>query len=282
MKQQSKNVNMNNIRHSLAHVLAMAVLKKYPETKLGIGPVIENGFYYDFDFKNPISDKDIAGIEKEMKRIIGDKISFIKKIVSKIEARGLFKNEPYKLELIEELSKQKGEKISTYTSGVFVDLCAGPHVANTKQMNPDGLKLTHIAGAYWKGSEKNKMLTRIYGLAFSTKKELDEHLKFIEEAQKRDHRKLGRELDLFHIDDLVGLGLPLWHPKGALLWRMIEEFWYKKHLENGYGLVRTPHIGNKNLWAMSGHWGFYNKSMYPPLDAGQTLEEKQQDKKAEV
>jgi threonyl-tRNA synthetase len=155
-------------------------------------------------------------------------------------------------------------------------------VDSTKEIDPEAFKLTHIAGAYWRGSEKNRMLTRIYGLAFESKEKLDEYLKNIEEAKKRDHRKLGKELDLFHIDELVGLGLPLWHPKGALLWRVIEDFWYKEHLKNGYDLVRTPHIGNRVLWETSGHWGFYNKSMYPPMEAGQSLEERQQNKKAET
>ncbi len=164
---------------------------------------------------------------------------------------------------------------------MFFDLCRGGHVENTKEIDPDTFMLERIAGAYWRGDEKNKMLTRIYGLAFETKKELDDYLARQEEARKRDHRKIGKDLDLFHTDEMVGLGLPLWHPKGALLWRVIEDFWYKEHLKNGYDLVRTPHIGNRVLWEKSGHWGFYNKSMYPPMEAGQSLEEKQQDKKAE-
>ncbi len=179
-------------------------------------------------------------------------------------------------------TSQKLKSVSIYQSGNFIDLCKGPHIQNTKEINPDAFKLTRIAGAYWKGDEKNPMLTRIYGVAFETKKELDDYLKKLEEAGERDHRKLGRELNLFHIDETVGLGLPLWHPKGALLWRIIEEFWYKKHLENGYELVRTPHIGSRILWETSGHWGFFNKSMYPPLEIGQTLEERQQNKKTEI
>jgi threonyl-tRNA synthetase len=162
-------------------------------------------------------------------------------------------------------------------------LCRGGHLENpSKEIKPDSFKLDRVAGAYWRGNEKNKMLTRIYGLAFETKKDLEEYIKKREEAKKRDHRKLGKEFDLFHIDEMVGLGLPLWHPKGALLWRIIEDFWYKKHLENGYDLVRSPHIGNKVLWETSGHWGFYNSSMYPPLEVGQTLEERQDNKKVEI
>jgi threonyl-tRNA synthetase len=155
----------------------------------------------------------------------------------------------------------------------------GPHIKNTKEVNVNAFKLTKIAGAYWKGNEKNKMLTRIYGLAFETKKELTDYLNMLTEAEKRDHRVLGQKLDLFHIDELVGLGLPLWHPKGAILWRLIEDFWYQQHLKNGYELVKTPHIGNRILWETSGHWGFYNASMYPPIEIGQTLEEKQKREK---
>jgi len=264
---------MHKIRHSLSHLLAMAVLEKYPKTKLAIGPVIENGFYYDFDLPAPLSDKDLPALEKRMKDLIKKRISFKKTTITPPQARNLFPiSNIYKHELVEELIREK-KSLSTYTSGSFEDLCSGPHVANTKEINPDAFKLTHLAGAYWRGSEKNKMLTRVYGVAFETKQELETYLKNQEEAAKRDHRKLGQELDLFHLDEKVGLGLPLWHPKGALLWRIIEDFWYKKHLEGGYDLVRTPHIGSRALWETSGHWNFYSNSMYPPLEAGQTLEE---------
>ncbi|MDD4531303.1 MAG: threonine--tRNA ligase, partial [Candidatus Pacebacteria bacterium] len=167
------------------------------------------------------------------------------------------------------------EKVSIYESGDFVDLCKGPHVKSTKEIDPKAFKLQKLAGAYWKGSEQNKMLTRIYGLAFESEAKLEEYVKMMEEAEKRDHRKLGKELDLFHTEEDVGIGLILWHPKGAMLWRLIEDFWFKKHLENGYELVRTPHIGNRRLWEKSGHWGFYSGSMYPPLEVGQSLEELQ-------
>ncbi len=274
-----KHNKIDEIRHSLSHLLAAAVLKKYPKTKVGIGPVIENGFYYDFLFIKPISDADLIELEKEMRRLIAQKLDFKSEKINALKAKKLFAGQKFKLELIKELQKEKSP-ISIYRTGdVFMDLCKGPHVKNTSEINMEGFKLTHLAGAYWRGNEKNPMLTRIYGLAFNSKKELDEHLRILEEAKKRDHRKLGKELDLYHIDEKVGLGLPLWHPKGAILWRVIEDFWYKEHLKNGYELVRTPHIGNKTLWETSGHWGFYNSSMYPPLEIGQTLEERQKKEK---
>ncbi len=290
---QSKQIF--KVRHSLSHLLATAVLEQYPKTKLAIGPVIENGFYYDVDTdKHGLNDADLSELEKRVKELVKQKLEFKKEAVTYAQAKKIFADQPYKLELIEELKKNKKPitiyttygKTDQYTSAsrahksvLFVDLCSGPHIKNTSEINPDAFKLTHLAGAYWRGDEKNKMLTRIYGVAFATKQELETYLHNIEEAEKRDHRKLGKELDLFHVDDEVGLGLPLWHPKGALLWRIVEEFWYKEHLKNGYDLVRTPHIGSRHLWETSGHWGFYNKSMYPPLEVGQTLEELQQKKK---
>jgi len=278
-KQIKEEVNMDEVRHSLSHLLAAVVLKKYPGTKLGIGPTIENGFYYDFLLPAPISDADLLDLQKEMKKLVAQKLDFTSEEITVAKAKKLFTDQNFKLELIEELEKAKSPISLYHTSDIFTDLCKGPHVKNTSEINMEGFKLTHIAGAYWKGSEKNPMLTRIYGLAFANKKELDEYLKIVEEAKKRDHRKLGKELDLFHLDEKVGLGLPLWHPKGAILWRVIEDFWYKEHLRNGYQLVRSPHIGNKTLWETSGHWGFYNSSMYPPMEAGQTLEERQKNEK---
>jgi threonyl-tRNA synthetase len=162
-----------------------------------------------------------------------------------------------------------------------VDLCRGPHVESTRQINPAALKLLKVAGAYWRGDENRPMLQRIYGTVWQTKDELDSYLYRLAEAEKRDHRKLGKELDLFHIDDEVGMGLVLWHPKGALLWRVIEDFWFKEHLKNGYELVRSPHIGNRRLWEKSGHWGFYSSSMYPPLEAGQSLEDEELERKVD-
>jgi threonyl-tRNA synthetase len=268
--------NIEKIRHSLSHILASVVLEFWPKTKLGMGPAIENGFYYDFQFQKPLEEKDLEKIEQRMKELISQKIKFEKQNITKRKAKKLFAIQPYKLELIKDLP---GDNVSIYTNGDFVDLCKGPHIKSTKEITPNTFKLSKIAGAYWKGNEKNKMLTRIYGLAFETEKELMDYLNMLQEAEKRDHRALGQKLDLFHIDEIVGLGLPLWHPKGAILWRLIEDFWYQQHLKNGYDLVRTPHIGNKILWETSGHWGFYNASMYPPIEIGQTLEEKQKKEK---
>ena len=277
----SKEEKIEKIRHSLSHLMSMAVQEMYPSVGLGVGPTIENGFYQDYDLPEVITPEILPKLEKRMRELIKQDIKFEQHDMDFDEALELYKNDPYKTELINDL-KEAGEKnVSFYKSGNFDNLCAGPHVKSTKEIDPEAFKLTQIAGAYWRGSEKNKMLTRIYGVAFESKKELDEYLNNLEEAKKRDHRKLGKELDLFHIDEMVGLGLPLWHPKGALLWRLIEDFWYNEHLKNGYDLVRTPHIGNRVLWETSGHWGFYNKSMYPPMEAGQSLEEKQQNKKAE-
>ena len=266
---------IEKIRHSLSHLLAASVQYFFPEVKFGIGPAIEKGFYYDFD-KVSLEEEDLEKIEGKMKELIAQNLIFDQKMISKEEARSLFKEQPYKLELIDKIEE---DAVSIYQIGNFIDLCKGPHVASTQEINPQGFKLQKIAGAYWQGDEKKPMLARIYGLAFETKAELDDYLNKQAEAEKRDHRKLGKELDLFHIDEEVGIGLILWHPKGAILWRIIEDFWFKQHLENGYELVRTPHIGNRKLWEHSGHWGFYSNSMYPPLEASQSLEELQQHNK---
>ncbi|MFH1472604.1 MAG: threonine--tRNA ligase [Nanoarchaeota archaeon] len=269
--------DIETLRHSASHILAAAVKKLYPNVKLGIGPAVADGFYYDFGKKEPFTPEDLARIEKSLQHIVKQNVKFEKIDVDFAEAKKMLKDEPYKLELLEEL-KSKGEKITFYKSGDFIDMCRGPHVASAGKIG--ALKLTKISSAYWKGDEKKDSMQRIYGVAFESREELDVHVKMIEEAEKRDHRKLGRELDLFHIDDMVGLGLPLWHPKGAMLWRVIEDFWYKQHIASGYSLVRTPHIGNKVLWETSGHWGFYNESMYSPLEVGQTLKENQEKKSA--
>ena len=249
------------IRHSLAHILASAVQELYPGTKFGIGPAIENGFYYDFELSKKIVPEDLPRIEKKMKEIIKQNISFKKKNVSKKEVKEIFKNQPYKLDLAKEL-----KKVSVYKSGDFVDLCKGPHIKSSKEILPGSFKLTRIAGAYWRGDEKNQMLTRIYGLAFENKEDLKDYLKKEAEAEKRDHRKIGKKLDLFSFDEQVGAGLPLWHPKGAMLLRIIENFWTEEHLKNGYGILRTPHIGSINLWKTSGHWDLYKENMYSPID----------------
>jgi threonyl-tRNA synthetase len=267
---------IENIRHSLAHLLAAAVLELWPDAKLAIGPVIENGFYYDFDFRdtntrmhtndtNIISEKDLIKIEEEMREILKTWDKFEEIEETEKTALKKYAGNPYKKEMIEELAA-KGEKITSCKSGDFVDLCRGGHVKSAKNIDPKAFKLTSIAGAYWRGSEKNKMLTRIYGVAFETKKELDKYLWQLEEAKKRDHRTLGKELDLFSISDDVGAGLVLWHPKGAATRIVIEDFSVREHLKNGYEWVFSPHIGRARLWEMSGHLGFYKENMYSPMD----------------
>ncbi len=260
MENKSK---IGEIRHSLAHLLAMAVQKKHPEIKLGIGPVIENGFYYDFDFSelnHSPSEDCLPKLENLIRELIKQDIAFEKEEISADKAREMFADQPYKLELIGELEKA-GEKISVYRSGDFVDLCAGPHIGSTKEINPDSFKLTKIAGAYWKGNEKNPMLTRIYGVAFETKEELDEYLKMLEEAEKRDHRKLGKELDLFSFHE-EGPGFPFWHPKGTILYNELENFIRNENKKRGYGEIKTPIILNKKLWETSGHWEKFRENMY--------------------
>lgn len=253
---------IETIRHSLAHILASAVQELYPGTKFGIGPAIENGFYYDFDLPKPISVNDLPKIEEKMKELIQKNIVFKKKIVEKEEAKKIFESQPYKLELIEEIPENT---VSIYESGNFIDLCAGPHVKSTKEINPNAFKLIKIAGAYWKGFEKNPMLTRIYGLAFKTEKELGDYLEREKEAEKRDHRVLGQKLELFLFDEEVGAGLPLWMPKGQILRKIIQDYLYEELKGEGYQWVVTPHIGNLNLWKTSGHWELYRENMYSPI-----------------
>ena len=264
--------DIENIRHSLAHLMAMAVLDMFPAAKLGIGPTIENGFYYDFDLPEKLTSEQLPKLEKSIKELIKKNIKFEREEISAQKAREIFSNQPFKLELIDELEKgtrpQTPErsyggqgKISIYKSGDFTDLCAGPHVESTKEINPDAFKLTKVAGAYWKGSEKNKMLTRIYGVAFETKQELDEYLKMMEEAEKRDHRKLGKELDLFSFHT-EGPGFPFWHPKGTILYNELKNFIRKENEKRGYGEVMTPMILSKELWVTSGHWDKFRDSMY--------------------
>ncbi len=236
-------------RHSLAHILASAIKKLYPEAKLGMGPAIENGFYYDFEFKGNISEKDLPKIEKRMKELIKKDLKFEEKKVSKKEAEKIFEKEPYKKELIEE-SK---DEIRLYESGDFTDLCKGPHVDSSKEINTEAFQLTRIAGAYWKGEEKNKMLTRIYGVAFETEKELKEYLKKVKEAKERDHRKIGKQLDLFCFSDLVGPGLPMYTPKGTLLIDLLRNKVESICREHGFEKVITPHLAKIELYEKSGH-----------------------------
>lgn len=268
---------IETIRHSLAHIMAASVQELFPGTKFGIGPAIEQGFYYDFQFakirdingqiggNSRVTDEDLPKIEEKMRELIKQDIKFEKRIVSKKEAKEIFKEQPYKLELVNEKLKTKNEKLTVYKSGKFIDLCRGPHVKSTKEISADSFKLTKIAGAYWRGSEKNPMLTRIYGVAFKTKKELDNYFKLQEEAEKRDHRILGQTLDLFHIDEDIGPGLILWHPKGALLKKIIIDYALNEYLKAGYQLVDTPHIAKLNLWKTSGHTEFYKENMFPPF-----------------
>jgi threonyl-tRNA synthetase len=257
--------NLYNIRHSLSHLLAGAVLSFYPDAKLAIGPAIDNGFYYDFEFSAPISDKDLGKIEQKMRELLKKWSTFEKKEISIKEAQEMFAGNPYKLELIADIEKE-GAKPTIYISGDFTDLCAGPHVATTKEIPSGGFKLERIAGAYWRGDEKNKMLTRIYGLAFESKEKLEEYLKLLEEAEKRDHRKLGKELKIFTFDDDVGAGLPLWLPNGTVLIDEMEKLAKETEDAAGYLRVRTPHIAKESMYLKSGHLPYYEDSMFPPME----------------
>jgi len=252
---------LERMRHSAAHVMAEAVQSIFPDAKFGIGPSIEYGFYYDFDLPRPLTPDDLPGIEARMGEIIASDEPFIKKEITREEARQLFASQPYKLELIDEIPD---EKVSLYQQGSFTDLCRGPHVSSTGEIK--AFKLLSIAGAYWRGDEHNPMLQRIYGVTFETKEALDEYLKRIEEAAKRDHRKLGKELDLFSIHEEAGPGLVHWHPRGAVIRRIIEDFWKDEHIKHGYDIVYTPHIAKSNLWKTSGHWEFYRDYLYNPMD----------------
>jgi len=267
----SNGVKIETVRHSLAHILALAVQELYPGTKFGIGPAIENGFYYDFALpsealaKGGLSPDDLPKIEKKMRELIKKNLEFKKEFVSKEKAKEIFKNQPYKLELVNEKLKMKNEKLTIYGSDGFIDLCTGPHVKSSKEINSDAFKLTRIAGAYWRGSEKNPMLTRIYGIAFKTKKELDEYLSKEKEAEQRDHRILGQKLELFLFNEEVGAGLPIWCPKGVILRKIIEDYLYKELTSQGYQWVISPHIGKLDLWKSSGHWELYRENMYSPI-----------------
>lgn len=273
MEQKDKISNgvekIENIRHSLSHLLAMAVLEKFPKAKLGIGPIIENGFYYDFEDIS-LSPEDLPKMEKRMRELIKQNLEFRIQNLEFKEAKNLFKNQSYKLELIKELQKDKKPitiyktyslRVTSYGLQDFTDLCAGPHIKSTQEINPDAFKLTRIAGAYWRGDEKNPMLTRIYGIAFNTEKELEDYLKLLEEAEKRDHRKIGRDLDLFSFHE-EGAGFPFWHPKGSIIFNELVKFISEENKKRGYGEVKTPPILNKNLWLTSGHWEKFKENMY--------------------
>ncbi len=251
------------LRHSAAHVLAQAVKELFPEAKLAIGPPTEQGFYYDFDYKRPFTTEDLKAIEKSMKKIIQRKFPIIREDISKKEAIELFKSlgEAYKLELLDEIQE---DTVSIYRQGEFVDLCRGPHVPHTGWVK--AFKLLSVAGAYWRGNEKNPMLWRIYGTAFFQKEDLKAYLKRLEEAKRRDHRLLGKELELFSIEEEIGPGLILWHPKGALVRKIIEDFLKDEHLKHDYELVVTPHIARRHLWKISGHLDFYVENMFSPMN----------------
>src|SRR3989339_381095 len=251
---------VNNLRHTASHLLAAAVLDLYPKTKHTIGPVIENGFYYDFEFDQPISDKDLAKIEKRMRQLLLKWGELKGREVSEKEAQEIYQDNSYKLELIDELIKQK-EKITVYESGGFVDLCRGGHLEKPKQ-ELKHFKLLSVAGAYWRGDEKNKMLTRIYGTAFENEKELMDYLEQIQLAKARDHKKLGKDLGLFTFSQLVGPGLPLWTPKGTLIRNLLDDYVWQLRCEKGYQKVAIPHITKKDLYVVSGHWDKFKNDLF--------------------
>jgi len=321
MAKKKKSYSLDTLRHSLSHLMALALKRIYGEVLYGIGPTTENGFYYDVEIKNKtLSDSDLGKIEEEMRKLIKEKIPFVKKEISLKEAKILFKklDQKYKLELLKDLEKfgttdvnviankpaqilqskirageakqskrlprsakaslaMTGSKtVTIYQLGDFIDLCRGPHVKNTEDL-PLSFKLTKVSGAYWRGDEKNPMLLRINGIAFNTQKELEDYLLFLKEAEERDHRFLGEKLDLFHIDDNLGPGLILWHPKGAILKRIVENYALEEYLKNGYYLVNTPHIALSKLWQISGHLDFYRSSMYPQIHLKEIAEDEKTD-----
>ncbi len=252
------------LRHSAAHVLASAVTELYPETKVAGGPPVENGFYYDFARPTPFTPEDLERIEARMREIVAEDrpFEYLEATLEEARARFAAAGEKYKLHFLTQIPA--GGKVSYYRSGAFLDLCRGPHLASTGQIK--AFKVTHVAGAYWLGSERNEMLQRIYGTAFASPQDLDEHLKRVEEALKRDHRRLGRELDLFSIHEEVGAGLVHWHPRGGMLRHLIEEFWKEEHLRRGYQFVYTPHIASERIYEISGHLENYGDIMYSPMD----------------
>ncbi len=256
---------LETMRHSCAHVMAAAVMEMFPEASLGFGPPIDDGFYYDFELPRSLTPDDLKEIERRMRRLISKADPFEYEELEAVQAKALLggMGQTYKIEAIDDISGL-GEAPSIYRSGDFLDLCAGPHVEHTGKVGP--FKLLSIAGAYWKGSEKNPQLQRIYGTCFPTKAQLDRHLELLEEARSRDHRTLGRELDLFTVNELVGPGLALWHPKGGRVREIIEDFWRAEHRRRGYELVFSPHIGRAELWDTSGHTRWFADDMFPPME----------------
>jgi threonyl-tRNA synthetase len=261
MKSETRDKQLERMRHSAAHIMAEAVQYLFPGAKFGIGPTIENGFYYDFELPRPLTPEDLPVIENKMREIISQNVPFVTEEMSKNEAHKLFATQPYKLELINEISDTT---VTIYKQGSFTDLCRGPHLASTGEVK--AFKLTHLAGAYWRGDEKRPMLQRIYGVAFESQEELDDYLSWQAEVTKRDHRKLGRELDLFSTHEEIGPGLICWHPRGALIRQIIEDFWRAEHIERGYDIIYTPHIAKLDLWKTSGHWEFYRDYLFSPME----------------
>ena len=256
-----KNVPIENIRHSLSHLMSMAIMEKYPKTGLGVGPAIENGFYQDYDLPGIISEKDFGWMEKRIRELIAQKIKFVKSESDFASALKFYEHDPYKTEIINDL-KTAGEKnLSFYDSDWFHNLCLGPHVKDTSEINPEAFKLDKVAGAYWRGSEKNKMLTRIYGLAFTTKKELTDYLELLKEAEKRDHKKIGKEMGLFSFHDEAP-GFPFWHNKGMVLREALMRPYNEMIKKAGYKIVSTPILLPEDLWRQSGHWDNYKDQMY--------------------
>jgi threonyl-tRNA synthetase len=276
VQEKYEESQLYKIRHSAAHVMAQAVLEMFPEAKYTIGPPVENGFYYDFDLPRNLTPEDLEAIEKRMRQIVQGKHEFKKTVLSADEAKKIFANQPYKLELIEGLEKggldeygnplKEKPEISIYQHDSFVDLCRGPHVHNTKEIKPDSFKLMSIAGAYWRGDEHNKMLQRIYGTAWENAQQLKDYLHQLEEAKKRDHRKLGKELEIFIYDDEVGPGLPLWLPNGGVMIEELEKLAKEMEDKAGYMRVKTPHLTKEDLFIRSGHLPYYAESMYPPME----------------
>lgn len=256
---------LDAIRHSLAHLLAAAVMELWPDAKRAIGPAIDNGFYFDFEFSQPISNADLPAIEKKMREILPTWHTFKRHMLSAADAKKEYPGNPYKHEMIDEFSEQSTQEVSFYKSGNYWDLCRGGHVEDMSAINPESFTLSHVAGAYWRGNEKNAQLTRIYGLAFESKEKLEEYLHQQEEARKRDHRILGRELGLFVFSDAVGKGLPLWTEKGATVRRVLERFIVDEEIRRGYTHVITPDIANLGLYKKSGHYPYYKDSMYAPI-----------------
>jgi threonyl-tRNA synthetase len=261
MRSEEKDERVARMRHSASHIMAEAVRYLFPEAKFGIGPMIENGFYYDFELPRALVPEDLPLIEDKMREIISQDAPFVSEKINKEKARRLFASQPYKLELIDEIADTD---VTVYRQGSFTDLCRGPHLGSTGEVK--AFKLTHLAGAYWRGDEKRPMLQRVYGVAFETQEELDSYLALQAEAARRDHRKLGKELDLFSIHEEIGPGLICWHPKGALIRQIIEDFWKAEHMKRGYDIVYTPHIAKLDLWKTSGHWEFYRDYLFSPME----------------